>query len=345
MGRAARRVCLAVALLAGTGAAQPTSNLAGAGRAAFELFKHISAMREATAETTTTFTTTLHHFAKMLPVDEASKQIVGALASDCERIPTDVTRQWERSQCSANATEAMEIAAFMMTTMQQSPGHQASKEEEMVMDMGSQLMQTRVHAMTERFCNHPECLEGLHLLVEHNSECFADGICAGMAQAMPFEVCRKLVRASLINTADAEMDSMCVVEPSSGMYCPEMNTLLMTKHFECWSQMHQPSKGCSPECTAVWKGFRSKYPRCSTQFALQVARSQSMASRTFSAAGVQGLGDLLTRSHHEVCSDLDAPSDESISSRVGQVAEDLASMAGAMSEVAGFRNQLATLHV
>merc|ERR1712113_1113169 len=118
----------------------------------------------------------------------------------------------QHSQCNANATETMQIAAFMMTTMKKPAGHNASKEEQMVMDVGSEIMQARVHSMTERFCSHPECSEGLHMLVDHNSVCFADGICAGLSQAMPFEVCRKLVRKSLINSGAAELDSMCVVE-------------------------------------------------------------------------------------------------------------------------------------
>lgn len=238
--------------------------------------------------------------------------MIGVLASDCEKIPADVTTQLQRSECNANATEAVDILAFHFDAMRQhssrlqSSGPTGSIDGQRELEARGQRMQARIHSLTDRFCNHAECSKGMRMLKEHNSECFADGICAGLSQHLRFELCRPLMRRLLLNVAEAEMDSMCAVEPGTDMYCPEVSARLMTRHLDCFAEMHRPAKGCSPKCQAVWRHFRSAYPECSAQYAEQVARSQTMMSRMFSIAGMQqGMSGVLTRSGREICADLD----------------------------------------
>merc|ERR1719203_783349 len=106
-----------------------------------------------------------------------------------------------------------------------------------------------------------------------------------------------------LGAVDLEADAMCIMEPGTSMYCPELNVRLMVEHFECWAQIQHPARGCTPHCKKVWNDIQREFPECSMVHAEQAVRSQSVAKKLFGVLGLKHAAALM-RSSHEICSDL-----------------------------------------
>lgn len=302
-GAAALLLCLAGCAV--PAASQHAGTLAGYGSAAMELLQGMDQMAASRLWSQGETTTTRPGLWLLPGASAEGQRVLDSVSRDCSKVPELVQQQWERSQCKANMSELVDVSSYMLGSMQRfarlaDEEHPEGNKKQADMDTH---LQQQVHTITQRFCEHPECQEGVRSLLQHNADCFTDGLCALMSEKVPFQLCRPGMHILFLGAVELEVDAMCLVEPGTSMYCPELNVMLMAEHFECWRQIHKPAEGCSPHCAKVWAEAKRRFPECSSMYAEQIARSQGIAQKLFSALGLDaGMGG--KRSHQEICSDL-----------------------------------------
>jgi len=162
------------------------------------------------------------------------------------------------------------------------------------------------NAQMAKTCNQPKCQSQMEKLVDHSITCELSAICALESKWLSQDMCKATIGAMAKKTLDSQAKDMCAVETGTGTFCHEADVELIFEQPDCWSQIFNPVAGCTPQCTAVWKDFRRKFPVCSSKIAEKAVDMQNMvqgvAQSLMVGRGSQGMS--IHRSADEICTDL-----------------------------------------
>mmetsp|Transcript_22877 Transcript_22877/g.40912 ORF Transcript_22877/g.40912 Transcript_22877/m.40912 type:complete len:326 (+) Transcript_22877:84-1061(+) len=226
-------------------------------------------------------------------------QMEDMVDKSCHDVPDLIRQDWYANQCRGNATEYSEMIKWVLSSLSAfKEGRAVSMPEE---------LKGRVHEMSERICDQPECVGMYKKLLDHGISCQTTAMCALESKAVPVGLCRIAMRGLFKKATSSEMQTMCEVETGTSTFCQEVSTTLMVEHMDCWVQLNNPLEGCTAKCAKVWSAARSKYPHCSMVLASKTVQTQSMLFGFAKKLGVEGHGGAmngLVRSPDEICTDL-----------------------------------------
>lgn len=240
------------------------------------------------------------------------EKVAADILTECRDVPKLLVEAFRKTECSANLTDSVQTFSLMLVAMTQdirkvTTSHQRGQLPQdvakVILGKSSTVFKEKLHTLFDNYCGNAACIKAEEVLLKHYSTCYSNAMCNAMSQTVPSVLCRPMVSGLMSTSVRSETLMMCQQESGRTTYCPEMLLDLATKHFSCWAELQSPVKGCSPQCTQVWRELRASYPECTDSYAASLVRSQSLAGSVLSLLG-QGSTAAPQRSVDEICSDI-----------------------------------------